>query len=183
MYPTLSHPHPPSAHHSFTPCTMFSHLISYAESHEFFQAELLLLLVSLIVSFLFTNPFPYFVASALCLLAAASTLIFELFGHITGQYAYLEATTTLTFAVILSGTFVYAVVRRLPSVELRWHTVTTLGFWAYLALRAVWILEDTARPIHLEVSWERLCTLLLCSHPLVRSTSVALKPLDSLPCT
>jgi len=36
-------------------------------------------------------------------------------------------------------------------VELRWHTITALGFWSYLALRAVWILEDTARPIHLDV--------------------------------
>ena len=130
---------------------MFSLLISYAETHEFFQIELFLLLVSLFVSVLFSSALPYFVVSAICLLATAASLNFELFTHISGPHAYLEATTTLTFAIILSGTFVYTLVRRLSNVELRWHTITALGYWSFLALRAVWILEDTARPIHLHV--------------------------------
>jgi hypothetical protein len=130
---------------------MFSLFISYAETHEFFQIELFLLLVSLFVSALFSSTFPYFVTSAICLLATAASLILELFTHISGPQAYFEATTALTFAIILSGTFVYTLVGRLSNVELRWHTVTALGFWSYLALRAVWILEDTARPIHLHV--------------------------------
>ena len=130
---------------------MFTHFISHMETHEFFQVELVSLLVSLIVSLLLQNSFPYFLASALCLLTTAAALTFELFSHVAGQHSYLEATTTLTFAVITSGTFVYTLVKRLSNVELRWHTITALGFWSYLALRAVWILEDTARPIHLDV--------------------------------
>jgi hypothetical protein len=131
---------------------MFSHFISYTATHEFFQVELVALLVSLIVSLLFSSSFPYFIASAICLFTTAGALIFELFRHLSGQYTYVEATTTLTFAVILSGTFIFALIRRLSNVELRWHTITALGLWAYLAVRAVWILEDTARPIHLDVS-------------------------------
>ena len=131
---------------------MYSHFISYTATHEFFQVELIALLVSLIVSLLFSSSFPYFIASAICLFTTAGALIFELFRQLSGHYTYVEATTTLTFAVILCGTFVFVLIRRLSNVELRWHTITALGLWAYLALRAVWILEDTARPIHLDVS-------------------------------
>lgn len=131
---------------------MFSHFISYTATHEFFQVELVVLLVSLIVSLFFSSSFPYFVASAICLFTTIGTLIFELFRQLSGHYTYVEATTTLTFAITLSGTFMFVLARRLSNLELRWHTITALGLWAYLAVRAVWILEDTARPIHLDVS-------------------------------
>jgi hypothetical protein len=145
---------------------MLSHFISYTATHEFFQVELVALLVSLIVSLLFSSSFPYFIASAICLFTTAGALIFELFRHLSGQYTYVEATTTLTFAIILLGTFVLALIRRLSNVELRWHTITALGLWAYLALRAVWILEDTARPIHLDVSSHDVKDLVfVISHP------------------
>lgn len=136
---------------------MFSHFISYTETHEFFQVELLSLLVSLIVSLFLSSSLPYFVASAVCLLTTAASLVYELSQHVSGQYAYLEATTTLTFAITLSGTFVYTLVKRLSNVELRWHMITVLGFWAYLALRAMWILEDRARPIDCEVCLKHNC--------------------------
>ena len=162
---------------------MLTHFISYTETHEFFQVELLSLLVSLIVSLLLSSSFPYFFASGLCLLTTASSLIFELYRHVSGQHSYLEATTTLTFAVITFGTFIYALFKRLSNVELRWHTITALGFWSYLALRAVWILEDTARPIHLDVSRSVSATTCPRSHISHRSTSAALKQLDSRRCT
>ena len=130
---------------------MFSHFLSYTESHELFQVELLLLLVSLIISFLLSSSFPYFVASALCVLATASPLIYEQFQHVSGPYTYLEATTTLTLAILLLGTFAFTIRRRVSNIELRWHVITALGCWSYLALRAVWIWEDTARPIVREV--------------------------------
>lgn len=131
---------------------MFSHFISYIETHEFFQIELLLLLASLLLSLFFSNTLPYFVASAICVLATTTSLIFELFSDLSGKYAYLEATTTLTISLLLSGTFAYTLINRVSNVELRWHTITILAFWSYLALRAVWILEDTTRLSQPQVS-------------------------------
>lgn len=125
--------------------------LSYIETHEFFQIELFSLLVSLILSLLFSTALPYFSLSAICLFVTAGSLTFELFTGLIGQYAYVEATTTLTFAVLLAATFVYALLKRLSTAELRWHAVTALGFSAFLSLKAVWILEDTARPIDLNV--------------------------------
>lgn len=126
-------------------------LFSYIETNEFFQIELLALLASLVLSLILSNSFPFFVASAGCFLANTGSLIYELSSGSLANFAYIEVTTTLTFAVLLLATFTHSLVKRSAIPVLRWHTVTTFGFCVFLAVRAFRILEDTARPIDLDV--------------------------------
>ena len=125
--------------------------LTYINTHEFFQIELFLLLVSLILSLLFRTPFIYLCISGLCLLITTGPTAFELFGSHVGHWAYAEATTTVLFAVILIFTFAHALLKRLSAAEVRQHAAIALAFSAYLALQAFWIIQVTERPFDRDV--------------------------------
>ena len=126
--------------------------MAYIETNQFFQIELLTLLASLLLSMILSNSFPYFILSAICLQATSGCLIFRLFTGLTGHPLFLEAATTTTLTVLLLVTLVYALARGLTAHALRLHAATAFAFAIYLAAKAFYILEDTARPIHLNVS-------------------------------
>ena len=130
-----------------------THLLSFLETDQFFQIELLTLLVSLLFSLLLSNSFPYFVVSAICFLATAGSLTRELFTGTASQFPYAEATTTLTLAVLVLATFIIGLVKGLPDHDVRLHAAAVLGFSLYLAVKAFRILEDTARPVDADVSY------------------------------
>ena len=137
-----------------------STFLSYTETHDFFQTDLFLLLASLIVSLLLSSALPYFCVSALCFLITLGSLTFELLSGPNGYFTHLETTTILALAVIFSVTFIYTLVRRRSTQEVRWHAATALALSAFLALKAVWIMEVAAQPNDVVVSYVMITSYL-----------------------
>ncbi len=151
-------------------------LLSFVETSQFFQIELLALLASLVLSLVLSNSLPYFAASALCLLVSLGSLSYEhLRGSIT-SFAFPEITTTITLSTLLIATFFHAVVRRSTPAALRYHAATTLACSVCLAVKAFQLLQDTARPIDLKVSCAASsseCSRADCAAQIDRCTLVA----------
>ena len=112
-------------------------------SVETFRIGLLVLLASLLLSLLLSQSLPYFVASAICFLAALGSLSSE---HLRGSItclAHVDVVTTLSFTILLTATSSYALVLRSNPVVLRAHTAATLAGSILLALKAFMILHRT----------------------------------------
>ena len=136
---------------------ILSRLVAFCESDVFFQAELLLLLVSVFVSFRMNKTKPFFVASGACLFTAIGTTIYELSRGWTANMINAETMATTMLSGMLFSTLSASLASGLRSFLVWIHTTVTFALCICLSIGVCTLWMDLARPVDAEVSCLSFC--------------------------
>lgn len=108
--------------------------VAYCETTAFFQAELLLLLASIIFSFRTSSTKLFFASSGVCLFIALGTMVYELSRGWTARTTSTATMTTTVLSGMLFATFVASVTTGMRVFVVYTHAATAFALCVCLTV-------------------------------------------------